>query len=290
MLSAETWFKKGVDDPDYLAIKGKKLSYQVKLYDLELKGNAPIDYDPVKYGDDGKGQFIGAFREGLSIGGYIYDTFYYIDINNITASAYHTALKLTNVVGNGKVANAHVYNCYSTGINTRSSIITLENIKIGICGATGIELGPEESDKAGLDGNEKSKVTITGTIEASTNLNAGNTNYFKYYSVNGYTVPQIITGVTSAYDPNQVSHIRNSNGQFIFVSLLFSNLETLTPNQSIVEYPAYQAGGIIEMSQLPTSGHDTTHQFIQLDIMVELPGMGIQKVGVAFFYNHYYGK
>ncbi|MBO5983259.1 MAG: hypothetical protein J6Q06_05295, partial [Clostridia bacterium] len=133
MLSAETWFEGGVNDPDYLAIKGKKVSYQVKLYDLELKGNAPIDYDPGKYSDDGKGAFVGAFREGLSIGGYIYDTFYYIDINNITASSYHTALKLTNVVGNGKVANAHVYNCYSTGINTRSSIITLENIKIGIC-------------------------------------------------------------------------------------------------------------------------------------------------------------
>jgi hypothetical protein len=119
MLSAETWFEEGINDPDYLAIKGKKLSYQVKLYDLELKGNTPIDYDPAKYSDDEKGMFVGAFREGLSVGGYIYDTFYYIDINNITASAYHTALKLTNVVGNGKVANGHVYNCYSTGINTR---------------------------------------------------------------------------------------------------------------------------------------------------------------------------
>ena len=80
----------------------------------------------------------------------------------------------------------------------------------------------------------------------------------------------------------------NGNGQFIFVSLLFNNLSTLEQNHSVVEYPAYQAGGIINLAELPTSGFDTEHHFIQMDIMAEIPGMGVQKVGTAFFYNHHY--
>ncbi|MBO5654497.1 MAG: hypothetical protein J6S32_00510, partial [Clostridia bacterium] len=220
MLSAETWFQEGVNDPDYLAIKGKKLSYQVKLYDLELKGNTPIDYDPAKYSDDGKGAFIGAFREGLSVGGYIYDTFYYIDINNITASAYHTALKLTNVVGNGKVANAHVYNCYSTGINTRSSIITLENIKIGVRGATGIELVPQYSNAAGVNRDQNQQITYAGSVTVQF-YNDGNTEYFQNYSVMGMTIPQILEACCTGLNLNQIQHFMTENKAIVYVTFVF---------------------------------------------------------------------
>ena len=290
MLSAETWFEGGVEDPEYLAIKDKNLSYQVKVYNIEFKGNAPVDYDPKVYSGLDDGSMCGVYAEAFNIGGYIYDTYYYADMNDITASAFKIGLKLTNVIGNSKISNIHVYNCYSTGIVTRSSIITLENLKIGICGATGIELGPEDSDKAGLDENEKSKVTIQGTVEASTNLNDGTTNYFKYYNVGGATVPQIILGNTQLYNSNQVAHIMNSQGQFIFVSLLFNDMSTLAPNQSVVEYPAYQAGGIINLANLPTSGYDTEHQFIEMTIYITHPQLGQVAAGTAYFYNHYYGK
>ena len=282
LLSAEPWSTNGPTDPTM-----KDKAYNVRLYDVEIKGNAPFNYDPSLYSNTGS--LVGAFGEGINIGQEKYDmVHYYIDANNLTASGFRIGLKLTNVVGNGKVRNIHVYDCYSTGIVTRTSIITLENIKIGLCGATGIELGPEDSDKAGLNRDEKSKVTITGTVDASTNLNNGASNYFNNYKVNGYTVPQIIAGNMAAYDANQIAHIMNGNGQFIFVSLLFNNLSTLEQNHSVVEYPAYQAGGIINLAQLPTSGFDTEHHFIQMDIMAEIPGMGTVKVGTAFFYNHHY--
>ena len=285
LLSAETWFEGGVNDPAYLAIKGKKVSYQVKLYDLELRGSAGFNYNPATYNAGAKsGSFVGTYGEGLSIGNYQYDTHYYIDANNITASGFRTCLKFTNIVGNGKIKNLHVYDCYGTGVNTRSSIVTLENIKIGLCGATGIELGPEDSDGAGLGNNELSTVTIQGTVDASTNLNNGESYYFNNYDVGGATVKQIILGNAQHYPTNQVAHIMNSQGQFIFVSLLFNNLSTLESNYSVVEYPAYQKGGIINLAELPTSGYDTTHQFIQMDIFVE----GLGTVGTAYFYNHYY--
>ena len=287
-LSAETWYNEGVDDPDFV-----EASYYIRLYDFELKGNAPVTYNPADYnvGYEDSNIFVGAFDKGLSIGNYQYNTHYYIDANNLTASCFMNGLAFTNIVGNGKISNLHVYNCYSTGLVTRSSIVTIENLKIGICGATGIELAPEDSDAAGINGNEKAQVTISGTVDASTNLNDGNTNYFQNYSISGATVPQIITGNTQMYHENQVAHIRNENGQFIFVSLLFYNLEKLLPNYSIVDYPAYQEGGIINIADLPTSGVDTTHQFIRMDIYVTLPGATQpQLVGIAYFYNHNYGK
>ena len=281
-LTAETWYSNGPDDVNFV-----RASYQVRLYNLELKGNTPIDYDPTKYSSN-PGALVGSYREGLSVGNYEYDTHYYIDANNITVSQFHTGMKFTNIVGNGKISNLYAYNCYSTGIVTRSSIVTLENLKFGPCGATGIELSPEDSAGAGLNNDEKSKITIAGTVDASTNLNSGNTNYFTHYNVGGATVPQIILGNTQLYTTEQVAHIMNSNGQFIFVSLVFNDLTTLAPNESIVEYPAYQKGGIINIKDI--NGVDTEHQFIQMDIMVTIPGLGTIQAGTAYFYNHNYGK
>ena len=284
-LSAETWYNEGPTDPDFV-----KASYYIRLYNFEVMGNAPITYDPTKYSND-PSKFVGAMDKGLSVGNFQYDTHYYIDANNLTASGFRNGLAFTNIVGNGKISNLYAYNCYSTGIVARSSIVTLENLKLGPCGATGMELAPEDSGAAGINNDEKGKITISGTVEASTNLNDGNTNYFKYYTIQGATVPMIITGNTQMYAPSQVAHIRNSNGQFIFVSLLFNDMSTLQPNQSIVDYPAYQEGGIINIADLPTDGSvDTTHQFVKMDIYVTLPGLGTVQAGTAYFYNHNYGK
>ncbi len=283
LFSVEAWASGGPGSDSTV----DNQTYSVKLYDLEFKGNAPIDYDPRSYGST-DGAIIGVFESGISIGSREYNCHYYIDANNLTASAFKNGLKFNSIVGNGVISNLYAYNCYSTGIVVSSSIVTLENFKVGPCGATGIELAPEECGKAGINDNENSKITIMGTVEASTNLNSGNTTYFQNYTIQGATVPQIIALNTQSYAENQVAHIRNSNGQFIFVSLLFYDLTTLSPNTSVVEYPAYQKGGIIDISELPTSGVDTEHQFIKMDIFAPIPGLGNQQVGVAYFYNHNY--
>ncbi|MBE6634894.1 MAG: hypothetical protein E7617_01660 [Ruminococcaceae bacterium] len=283
LFSVEAWASGGAgSDPTV-----DNQTYSVKIYDLDVKGNAPIDFDPRELGST-DGSFVGGFESGISIGSREYNVHYYIDADNLTASAFKNGLKFNSIVGNGVISNLHAYNCYSTGVVVASSIVTLENLKLGLCGATGIELAPEECTMAGINDNENSKITIMGTVDASTNLNAGNTTYFQNYTIQGATVPQIITLNTQNYAANQVNHIRNSNGQFIFVSLLFYDLKTLSPNTSVVEYPAYQKGGIIDISQLPTEGIDTEHQFIKMDIYAPITGVGTVKVGEAYFYNHNY--
>ena len=82
-------------------------------YNIEFKGNAPVDYDPKVYSGLDDGSMCGVYAEAFNIGGYIYDTYYYADMNDITASAFKIGLKLTNVIGNSKISNIHVYNCYS---------------------------------------------------------------------------------------------------------------------------------------------------------------------------------
>lgn len=289
ILSAETWYSKGMDDPAFV-----KTSYNVKLYNLEVKGNTGVNFDNTLTNPANPGNFTGGINYGISIGNMNYDTHYYVDVDNLTVSGTSDGLGFTHIVGNGKISNLYAYDCYSTGIRVRSSIVTLENLKLGACGATGIELAPEQSNEAGINGNEISKVTISGTIDASTNLNDGNTNYFTNYQImpgSDVTIPMIIQGNVANYPEIWVSHLRNTNGQFIFVSLEFNDLTTLAPNQSDVVYPTYQDGGIIDIMQLPQDGSvDTTHQFITMPVYAPIPGLGNVLVGEAMFYNMNYGK
>lgn len=300
LLSAEPWSWSGSGNT-----ATSKQNYEARIYNVEVKGNAPIDYDPTRWNDAG-GSYttVGAYVSGINIGVTDYDCHYYVDADNVTSSGFTNGISLTGIVGNGKIRNINVYNCYSTGIMAKGSIVTLENIRFGACGATGIEMAPAESDEAGIYDNENQKVTISGTIDASTNLNAGNTTYYQNYKVGGgYTVSMIIEGnaagiveAAKGYGSEAagllvVDHIKNSNGQFIFVSLIFNDLTTLSPNSSEVIYPDYQDGGIITVEQLltnvlTTGQIDTTHQFIEMPIQVT----GIGTVGKALFYNHNYGK
>ena len=282
LLSIEPWHKDGPGaDP---SIENKV--YSAKFYNISVKGNTPVDYDPKAYGGTDQVS-VGSFTVGISIGSRKYDVQYLTDAENLTASGFDTGIKVTYAI-NGSLRNLHVDNCYSTGIRVHASIVEFENIKIGKCGATGIEIAPENSNMAGIDQNEPCKITFSGTIDAYSNLNNGNTSYFSNYKIMGATIPQIITGNTAMYNANQVNHIRNANGEFIFVSLLFNDLSTFSPNHSIVDYPAYQAGGIIDLASLPTSGVDTEHQFIKMTVYVDIPGLGQQVAGTAYFYNHHY--
>lgn len=266
------------------------MSFSVKAYDLEFKGNCGIDYDPKNYRDDGNVGTIGVVDKGLNIGSRYYTAHYYIDADNLTGSGFYGAFNFHGIVGNGKVSNVYAYNCYSTGIFCRSSIITFENLKFGPCGATGIELAAEKCDEAGLNNNENQTVTILGTIDAATNLNAGNTNYFNNYVVGGATIPYIINGNAAMYPENMTNHIRNENGEFIFVSLIFMDVYAFTPNTSEVYYPSYQQGGIIDITSLPVDGVDTVHQFVRMPIYIEMPGVGTVQAGTALFLNLNYGK
>ena len=288
LFSIETWDRNGAEGS---VLQGS--TYFVKLYNFEVKGNAPINHNPgtgeggLGFGKSGGGAYL-----GIGIGSYDYNTHYYIDANNITVSGCEIGMRTIGVVGNGTISNLYAYDCYSTGIMCKSSIMILNNIKFGPCGACGIELSPEESHEAGIADNEIQKVTITGTINTLGNMNNGQTTYFQNYDLGGATVPMIIEGNLQNYPDIWVSHLRNSNGQFVFVSLIFNDTNTFATNESIVEYPAYQAGGIIDIMQLPQDGSvDTTHQFITMDVYAPVTGLGNVKVGVAMFYNmHYQGE
>ncbi len=282
LLSAEPWNTGG----DVGAGTNNKKTYSVNLYNVETKGNMPIDYDPTKYRNDGsQAMLIGGYTVGISIGQREYDCHYYIDADNLTSSGFNAGMNFIGVVGNGKVRNSYVYNCFSTGIFSRSNIMTFENIKFGPCGATGIELSSDECNEAGLNDNQVQQVTFAGTIDASTNVNDGNTIYFQNYNLGGATVPQIINGNVSQYHNNQISHIRNDKNQFIFVFLVFNDMNTFAPNTSEVNYP----DGIIDLASLPVDGSvNTTHRFVRMPIMVTIPGLGTVNAGYALFYNHNY--
>ena len=280
-LSVEPWTSTGEDSD------ATRKTYSVRLYNLEVIGNCPVDFAGEK---DGSG-VIGCYTDGIYIGTRVYETQYYVEANNLTATAFKNGVTFSSVVGNGKVSNVKAYNCYSTGLVVRSSIITFENMTFGVCGATAIEIAPENCDKAGINNDQNQQVTLAGTITADTNLNNGNTLYFQNYTIQGETVPKIIEGNVAQYPDIWVSHIRNSEKQFIFVSLIFNDLTTLAPNTSEVIYPAFQEGGIIDITDLPTDGSvDTTHEYVRMPIYVTLPALGTVQAGTALFYNMNYGK
>ncbi|MBR2929751.1 MAG: Ig-like domain-containing protein [Clostridia bacterium] len=286
LLSFEPWVNAGQDPAPY-----NHKTYSATFKDIEVVGNCPIDYNPELYGSTTHG-VVGAYSIGLSLGTLSDRTDYvdyYIQSENLTTSGFEFGMNIANAAEGSKITNVYAYNCYSTGITTQASILTLENIKFGKCGATGIEVTPKYWDKAGVNNDQPQSITFAGTIDASANVNKGDTSYFSHYTIQGYTVPQIITGNTSNYPDIWVSHIQNEQKQFIFVSLLFNDLDTLAPNGSQVNYAAYQEGGIVEITDLPTDGSfNTTHQYVRMPIMVTLPGLGTVQAGSAIFYNMHY--
>ena len=273
-------------------------TYDVKLYNLAIVGNVPVDFA----GDivDGSAKPIGVHLNGIgmgasdtikdSLGNVTHDftkTKYNVDIRNIRIEGFCHGLNMTHVVS-GLVENITVGNCYIDGIVCRSSILTLRNITLGACGASGIEFAPELCNKAGVNENQNQTITLEGKLEGSANWHgATDTRYFYNYTLMGQKVADIVAGVVGGInDANKIGHIKNSNDQFCFVALLFHQIATGTPNTSQVTYPADIPGGITTVANLPSSGQDTTHQYIMMP--VDVPGLG--QVGIALFYNvHYQG-
>jgi len=155
----------------------------------------------------------------------------------------------------------------------------------GKCGAAGMEMVPSNSQKAGEAFDQLQKITFAGTISISDNLTTGNSRYLENFKVMGYGVQTIILGVMQGY-PESGSHMMNDNGEFAFVTFIFHDAESGSPNMSQAVYPVYQAGGIIDATDLPTDGTvDTTHEYIRLEIKI-----GGVSLGYALLYNHHYAK
>lgn len=271
--------------------------YQIKLYNLVVIGNASVSYDPANYSNTT--DFVGAIHKGIAIGHKVYNNVhYYIDADALTASGFAVGISIDNAV-DSVAKNLTAGNCYSTGIACRSSIITLDGLTFGKCGATGLELAPEFCDKAGLNSDQDQTVTIIGDIDAAANTNNGQTNYFNNYpaiSVPGVptqTVMQLVNSNVGSYcsgtdgqkDPSKLSHLQDANGEFIFVSLIFNDLTTGDTNTSQVKYDGELSGDAIDITAigLGEGNVDTTHQFIMMNIEL-VPGSQFY-VGKALFLN-----
>ena len=315
LFSFEPWYNTGL----YPGMKEldspvANRNYSIKLYNLTVKGNASFNHDPEKINDLKGGDsivaddaFMGAYNVGISLGGpaFKYNVHYSIDSKNLVASGFRQGIAFNNVA-EGKVTGLYAYDCYSTGIILHSSIVTLENTKLGLCGATGIEVAPDNHKKAGYDGNQNQKVTFAGTIDAK---NAGhdlNSTYFENYVIdisgNKTTVPQIVQGNMQKYSAEQLTHVQTADGKYAIASLLFHELERIPEalgtgnlnaykNTSEVTYEAYEgtANGIVKLDDI--TGTDTSHQFILVPIIIQLPtpyGVMDFEVGQAIFYNWNY--
>ena len=268
------------NDPAQLA--GKQ--HSAKIYDLEVVGNTPVDFD----GELNGFRPQGSYNTGICIGNVLYDVVYHVEMKNVTSSRFNVGLRFRHVVGDSTIDNIKVYNCFSNGIETEATILTFGDMTIGKCGAAGLEMVPTNSDRAGDKMNETQKITFAGTMDTTQNLNKGDTRYFENYKVMSYTVPMVLGAIMQEYQaaPTAISHMMNENGEFAFVTFIFHDIGTMAINKSEAIYPAYQEGGIIRASELPTDGSiDTTHEYILLDIK-----LGEYNLGSALLYNQNYGK
>lgn len=270
------------DAQDATQVAGRQ--HSVKLFDLEVVGNTPIDFA----GDLNNHRPLGSYNAGIAIGSADYDVVYHLEMKNITASRFNAGLRFRHVVSDSQVDNINVYNCFSNGIETEASIITFGNMTFGKCGAAGLEMVPSNSGRASDTMDQIQKITFAGVIDTTQNLNKGDTRYLSVYGANGVTVPTILQGVLAPYQnqPAILSHMMNANGEFAFVTFIFHDFTAGVVNQSEAYYPAYQQGGIINAKDLPTDGTvDTTHEYILLEVKLAEYGLDL---GYALLYNHNY--
>ena len=287
LISTEPWTADGSD------VTGE---FFAKIYDVEVKGNSGINYANA----ENPGAFVGGYMAGINVGtlgrnkngNEDYSAKYHVDIKNVTSSGFKEGFKLVSVV-DGTVENAYAYDCWQNGFSFRSSIIKMKNLKLGACGAVGIELMPEGSNKAGLGNNQPQTVTFEGTFDVEGNRNALNTSYLQTYNIMGYNIPTIVVASLQnagiAQDATKLSHLQDPlTGEVCMVTFIIdTSILGDVPNVSQALYPSYQAGGIIDAADLPSDGTiDTEHQFIRLPASLA-PGMPL---GSVLLYNLNYGK
>ncbi len=261
-----------------------KVTFSVRIYDLEVIGNAPMS---LANKEDASKTVWGVYLHGINVGDIDSgpNAKYYTELKNVTASAAKNAINIVGAVGNSVFENVYVHNCYQNGIQAKSSILTIKNFKIGACGATGIELVPDGSTKAGLNSDQKQTITFEGTIDAEGNIHATTTPYMIAY--NDGAVPKIISAsiLFNQLTDEQKSHVITSDSKIsLAVFILDYGVMGGDSNGSQAIYAAYQQGGIIDATEI--KGIDTTHQFINLKVFAgqDMP------YGNALLYNLNYGK
>ena len=261
-------------------------TYRVEIYNLTVVGNCPIDYETTSHKPGG------VYNRGIMIGDLNeeHPANYYLTMSNVQAEAFRAGFRLLHIV-DGRIDNAKVDNCFGNGFEIGGSILTLNNTTYGACGATGIEIVPEHSSKAGVGRNQNQQITYAGSVKF-TFLNNNNTRYMQNYKlVDDYGVPEILQGAFSLNNltNEQIAHFVNGSEQIGYVTFKFHDIGTGTPNTSEIIYPGFQAGGIINATQLPKDGSvDTTHEYIEIDILAQHPQLGLVNAGKAYFYNHKY--
>jgi len=260
-------------------------TYRVELYDFEVKGNCPITLDA------NTAKPAGVYRRGIIIGS-LSETApanYYLTMQNVNATACHVGIRLLHVV-DGRVDNAFVNDCFSNGFEIGASILTLNNITYGACGATGIELVADHSNMAGVNRNQNQQITYSGKVSVEFRNN-NQTEYLENYKINlagtQMTIAQILAACFEAngMQPGQLAHFLNENNEIVYVTFMFHDLEKGTPNTSEIIYPGFQGAGIINAKDLPADGNfDTTHEYIEFDVAIA----GVGNAGKAYFYNYKY--
>jgi hypothetical protein len=183
-------------------------------------------------------------------------------------------------VVSGALKNIYAFDCYQNGLQFRSSIMSVENLKLGPCGAVGMELTPEDSDKAGVGCNQAQTITFLGKFDVIGNKHTLATTYLSEYTLMGYDIPTVLYMLLAPFNDTQKSHMIDAAGEPCLVSFI---MRGSVANSSIPVYPVPE-GGIIMASDLPTDGIDTTHQFIRLPI-----SLGAD-FGFILLYNLNYGK
>ena len=264
LISVEPWTSEGAEVND---VTGQ---FSVKIYNLDVKGPSTIDYENT----ENPGVFSGSYLAGINVGHHAYSARYSVDIDNVTATGFKHGMNMLGVY-EGTLKNAYAYNCYQNGFLFRASTMTIENLKLGPCGAVGIELAPEASNQAGIEKNQAQTITFKGTIDAMGNYITLNTNYLNEYAPlgPGSSVDQLVNASLqfNGLTANQEAHMRElvpiegTDNVVSKICMITFILMGTVQNESQALY-ADAAGGIIDATELPKEGFDETHQFISLTV------------------------
>lgn len=276
-------------EPQYDDNNARDLAtYRVELRDLTVVGNCPIDYETTAQRPSGvyyRGILIGKTTDSDNIDDQPVN--YYLTTSNVNAEAFITGIRLLHVVA-GQLDNTKVDNCFMNGLEIGGSVLTLNNTTYGACGAAGIELIGEDSDKAGATRDQRQQITYAGNVTV-TFANNNQTRYMQNYKLDvgmgPMTIHQILMGCVEAngLTNTQISHFQNANEELYYVSLAFIGRGNC-PNYTQIIYPGFQSGGIINAKDIPDGTINTTCEYIVVDISI--PGVG--SLGQAYFYNHNY--
>lgn len=290
----------GTPRDTYLAVMSfsadeSSILHTVNLRDLDFFGEHGIDYN-----GNGNGH-LRALQVGKEA-----DANYTINFKNINISGFRSGARIMHTV-NSTVENIKIDNIYANGLEFGSSLITLKNLTLGKCGAVGIELVPEESNRSGINYNETQKVYFEGNIKITSieNGSAFNNAGTKYMTTwQSGVVPMLLQGIFPGYDavlPTASSHMTDADNNTVFIGLVFNAIPDV--NASVWNYVNADVHGIVTMDEIVAAANgsqdyiDTVHQFIIVnipvtDVVAGALGLPSQIVGASLgtimFYNMNY--